>query len=189
MKQAIQVKPSDPRSYSNLGTLYFQLGRYADAVSMFEQAVARSPGANYTVVGNLADAYRQAPGLQAKAPSSYQRAIELAEQQLAINPNNAAVLSSVAVYRAKLGDKDQALRNIRLAQSLAPSNATVTFKAGLVLELLGRRAEALRALEQLLKGGQAIDQIQAEPELRSLREDPAFLRLMSQYAVVPPQSK
>ena len=189
MKQAIQVKPSDPRSYSNLGTLYFQLGRYADAVSMYEQAVARSPGPNYAMFGNLADAYRQASGLQAKAPPAYQRAIELAEQQLAINPNNAAALSSVAVYRAKLGEKDQALRNIRLARGLAPSNATIAFKAVLVLELLGRRAEALAALEQLLKSGQALDQIQAEPELRGLRDDPAFRRLMSRYPALPTQSK
>jgi serine/threonine-protein kinase len=189
LKQAVQVKPSDPRGYSNLGTLYFQLGRYPDAVPMFEQAVARSPGPNYTMFGNLADSYRQAPGFQAKAPQTYQHAIELAEQQLAINPNNAAVLSSVAVYRAKLGEKDQALHNITLARGLAPADATIAFKAVLVLELLLRRADALGAIEELLKNGRALDQIQSEPELRNLRRDPTFLRLMSQYAALPTKSK
>jgi tetratricopeptide (TPR) repeat protein len=182
LKKAIQVKPTDPRSYSNLGTLYFQRGQYAKAVPMFEQAVARGPGPSYAMVGNLADSYRWAPGFESKAPPTYRRAIELAEQQLAINPRNAAVLSSAAVYRSKLGEKDRALQDIAAARKFAPADKTISFKAVVVLELLGRRAEALAAVRDLVKGGLAAEQIQGEPELKSLRQDPAFIRMVSRDA-------
>ena len=179
LKKAIQVKPSDPRSYSNLGTLYFQRGQYAKAVPMFEEAVNKGPGPIYAMVGNLADSYRWAPGFESKAPPAYQRAIELAEQQLAINPRNAAVLSSAAVYRTKLGQKERALQDIALARQIAPADKTISFKAVVVLELLGRRTEALAVVGDLLKGGFSLDQIEGEPELKSLRQDTAFIRMVS----------
>jgi serine/threonine-protein kinase len=179
LKKAIEVKPTAADPYSNLGTLYFSRGQYGKAVPMFEQAVAKSPGPNYLMFGNLADAYRWAPGFEAKAAPAYRRAIELAEQQLAINPSNAAALSSAALYRAKLGQKDKALHDITLARGLAPADTTVSFKAVVVIELLGRRADALKALGDLLKGGFAMDQIESEPELNKLRQDPAFNRLVS----------
>ena len=166
LKKAIEVKPTAPEPYSNLGTLYFSRGQYGKAVPVFEQAVAKGPGPNYVMFGNLADSYRWAPGFEAKAGPAYQQAIELAEQQLAINPNNAAVLSSAALYRAKLGQKDQALHHITLACGLAPADTTIAFKAVVVIELLGRRADALAALGELLKGGFALDQIGSEPELK-----------------------
>jgi eukaryotic-like serine/threonine-protein kinase len=179
LKKAIEVKPTDPRGYSNLGTLYFQRGQYGKAVPMFEQAVAKGSGPNYIWYGNLADAYRWAPGFESKAGPAYQRAIELAEQQLAINPNHVGVLSSAALYRAKLGQKDRALHDITLARRLAPADTTVAFNAVVVIEILGRRADALAVLGQLLKGGLALHQIECEPELNKLRQDPAFIRMVS----------
>jgi Flp pilus assembly protein TadD len=182
LKKAIQVKPTDPRGYSNLGTLYFQRGQFGKAVPMFEQAVARGPGPSYAMVGNLADSYRWAPGFESKAPATYQRALELAEQQLAINPNNASVLSSAAVYRSKIGQKDRALEDIATARKLAPADKTISFKAVVVLELLGRRIDALELVRDLLKGGFAPDQIEDEPELKGLRQDPVFIRMVSRDA-------
>jgi serine/threonine protein kinase/tetratricopeptide (TPR) repeat protein len=182
LKKAIQVKPSDARSYSNLGTVYFQRGQFAKAVPMFEEAVNKGSASSSALAGNLADAYRWAPGFESKAPAAYRRAIELAEQQLAVNPRNAAVLSSESVYRAKLGQKDRALHDIALARQEAPTDKTIAFKAVVVLELAGHRTEALAAVGNLLKGGFARDQIEVEPELKALRQDPAFIRMVSRDA-------
>jgi len=179
LKKAIEVRPSDVRGYSNLGLLYFQLGRYPEAVPLFEQAVEKSSGANYTLEGNLADAYRWAPGFEQKAPPVYQKAIELAEQQLAINPNSAAVLSSVALYRAKLGETDHAIEDITRARKLASADKTVALKAVVVFELVGQRREALGiiGLEELLKSRRA--DLESDPELKKLRQDPEFIRMAS----------
>jgi serine/threonine-protein kinase len=180
LKKAIEVRPSDVRGYSNLGLLYFQLGRYRDAVPLFEQAVQKSSGANYTLQGNLADAYRWAPGFEQKAPAAYRKAIELAEQQLAINPNNAAVLSSVALYRAKVGETDGAIEEITRARKVALADKTVALKAVVVFELVGQRREALRiiGLEDLLKSRRA--DLESDPELKKLRQDREFIRMASE---------
>ncbi len=105
----------------------------------------------------------------------------MAEQQLAINPKDAAAWSSLAVYRAKVGDKEEALVGIQRAQQLAPRDTTVAAQALLVFEIAGRRASALEILEELLKKGYSITQVEAEPELESLRQDPKYGELVTRY--------
>ena len=191
LKKSVAVKPSY-LAYSNLGSLYFEQGRYKEAVGMFEKALNLSADSNYVVAGNLADSYRWTPGLQQKAPAAYQRAIELADQQLAVNPKNAAVLSSMAVFHAKLGDKEKALSESRKAREFAPEDTTVAFKAIIVLELNGRRGEALMALQELLKSGYPRTQVEREPELAKLRRDPLFMAAGSKDAAgkdSPPRPK
>jgi serine/threonine-protein kinase len=181
LKKSNEVRPTY-RAYSNLGTLYYQRGRYAEAVSMFEKAVVElGAGVNHVVVGNLADSYRWAPGLAQKAPPAYRRAIELAEQQLAINPEDATVLSRLAAYHAEVGEKDKALSDIRRARKLAPADNSVGFRAVLVYELAGRRDDALAALEEVLKGGYALEQVEREPEFEKMRQDPRYSGIKSRY--------
>jgi serine/threonine-protein kinase len=179
LKKAVELNPTY-QTYSNLGTVYYQLGRYAEAVTMYEKAAQSS--SDYILIGNLADSYRWAPGFAGKAPATYARAIEMAEQQLAINPKNATALSSVAAYRAKLGEPEKGLADIRRAIQLAPQDTTVAAQALLVYEIAGLRSRALETLEELLKRGYSITQVETEPELKMLREDPAYATLASRYA-------
>ncbi|NIV13316.1 MAG: tetratricopeptide repeat protein, partial [Aliifodinibius sp.] len=65
---------------SNLGTLYFIRGKYADAARMYETALELNDH-DYVVWGNLASAYYWAPGERDKAAETYRRAITLAEQK------------------------------------------------------------------------------------------------------------
>jgi serine/threonine-protein kinase len=183
LQKAIQIKPTD-RAYSNLGTAYYQLGRYAEACPMYEQAVQVGAGASWTTVGNLADCYRRVPELRAKAPEKYAAAIQLAERQLALNPKDSGVLKSLAFYRAVSGDRNQALRDIKRARELAPADTTVGFKAVLVDEILGRRKQALASLEQVLKDGFAIGQVEREPDLEHLRQDAGYARIKSRFSAV-----
>src|SRR5205823_11272450 len=136
------------RAYSNLGTVYYQLGRYPEAVAMNEKAVELGAGSSWVTMGNLADCYRRVPDMREQASAAYGQAIKLAERQLALNPIDANVLKSLAFYRAASGDKIHALRDIQRALKIAPADTTVAFKAVLIYELLGRRAQALAALEQ-----------------------------------------
>jgi tetratricopeptide (TPR) repeat protein len=64
--------------YSNLGTAYFYLGHRADAVTMFQKAVALNPNdALRRWRAILADGYRWS-GDKAKAKATYEQAITLA---------------------------------------------------------------------------------------------------------------
>jgi tetratricopeptide (TPR) repeat protein len=180
LKQAIAIKPVD-RTYTNLGTVYYQLGRYGEAVPIYEKAVELGGGANWVTLGNLGDCYRRLPDLKDKAPMTYRKAIAVAERLLVVNPKDTDVLKSVAFYRAVSGDKDGALRDLAAARKLAPQDTTVGFKAVLVFETVGRRRQALAALEQILIGGFAIGQVEREPDLAQLRQDPGYARIKARF--------
>jgi eukaryotic-like serine/threonine-protein kinase len=180
LKKSVSVKPTD-RAYSNLGTLYYQRGSYSDAVAMYEKAVALGAG-NYVLFGNLADSYLRTPDLVHKAEATYRKAIDLAEQQLAINPKNAASWSRLARYRVRIGESEKALTDIHRARQLAPTDTTVGFNALLVYERAGHRSEAIRTLDELLKGNYPLDQVEREPELEQFRQDPRYRRAANLYA-------
>jgi len=180
-EKAVEVLEKSPvkteEIYSNLGTVRFFQQRYRDAVDAFERA-ARLNSKSYIVLGNLADAYRWAPGLSAKAPEMYRRAIAEANRELAVNPNAAGTLVSVAVYEAKLGEPRLALPAMEKALRLAPGNTDVAFQSVLVYELVGDRERALRILETTLQTGYSFGEVSGEPELNHLRKDPRYQQML-----------
>lgn len=175
LRQSLQIEPTS-FAYSNLGTLYFFQQRYTEAVPMFEKAVELGQK-TYLLQGNLADAYRWAPGYQAQAPTAFRQAMELAEAELKVNPRDAEVRSSIAVYQAKLGELKQAQASIRTALAEAPDNVNVQFKAAVVYQLAGQREQALQALEQAVRGGYSAVEVRASPEFRALHSHPRFRAL------------
>ena len=175
MKKSLSIKPS-ARGYTNLGTLYYFEGDYSDAVPLMEKATEMEPD-NYLYWGNLGDAYRWAPGDQDRAPEAYRQAIKLAGRELAMNPQDAGLRSSLAGYYAKLQDQAKALAEIAQARRLAPMNPEVLFRAALVDEITGRRDQALGALHLALQSGYSIQEARQEPELKELRKDPRYKQL------------
>ncbi|MBI1791301.1 MAG: protein kinase [Acidobacteria bacterium] len=174
LKKSLAIKPTGA-AYSNLGTLYFFQGRYSDAVPLMEKAVELDPK-KYLYWGNLADAYRWAPERKASAPPTYRKAVELAERELANNPNDAVLLASMAVYHAKLPDSVKALETISRARRMAPTDPNVLFKSAMVYEITGRRDQAIGALDLALQGGYSAEEARREPDLADLRKDPRYAR-------------
>jgi serine/threonine-protein kinase len=164
---------------SNLGTAYFQLHRYADAAAAFEQATQIDPK-NYVMWGNLGDAYYWAPGRRAEARAAYGKGIALGEEELRVNPRNADVLSSVAMYYAMRGERKPALENLDAALHLNPKNPGLLFNAGIVYEQLDEAERALDALEKAVAGGISAATLRDTPNFDGLRANPRFLRLIQQ---------
>lgn len=164
-------------AYANLGTIRFYQGQYMPAAEMFEKAVALN--ANYPLHwGNLGEAYEQIPAMRTKAGETYRKAVEHAEEQLAINPRNTTVRSSMAIYLAKLGERRKAKDEIRTALELAPADASVAYKAARVYELTGERAQAFAQLKLALEHGYSIQTARREPDLAALRSDPRVVKLL-----------
>jgi serine/threonine-protein kinase len=154
-------------------------GFYSDAVPLMEKAVEMN-GASSVNWGNLGDAYRWAPESRPKAAEAYKHAITLAEPQLALNPNNVELRAQLAAYYAKLPDKAKALAEIAQARRLAPTHATVLFKAAMVYEINGRRDQAISALDLAIQAGYSKVEIRREPEFAELRRDPRYQALDQQ---------
>ena len=177
LQRAIEVEPA-ARLFTNLGTLRFFQGRYADAVPPLERAVELSPN-RYLYWANLADAYRWAPGAKAKAANAYARAIEIIRAEIAKKPDDVDLQSRLALFLAKSGDKDAALGALRSLDQKASLQGVMLFRIGVAYEVCGVRDKALAAIENALKAGYAAKEIRGEPELLNLRSDIRFHKMIA----------
>jgi len=179
LQRALEIT-KDSLIYSNLGTyLYFQ-GRYNEAVSAFDQSVALNANI-YQRWGNLGDAVRMtAPG-SPKMHDSYERALQLAREELARTPEDTNIRSSSALYLIRDGQTDAARAELDRVLTQATLSPSVLFKATLVAELMGQRAQALALLQRALDAGYQMREVRAEPDLVSLRADPDYHRLAARF--------
>src|SRR6185295_2714264 len=177
-QKALEIK-ADARVYTNLGTAYFFQGLYPQARDAFEKAVELGPN-DYQAWGNLGDGYRWTPGNGKKADEAYRTAIHLLEEELKKAPESPTLHSLFANYRAKRGDREGALQELRRFDKLESQDADSLFNATRAAEIAGARDLALVYLRQALAASFSLEEIRKEPELIALRKDPRFNRLVAQ---------
>jgi tetratricopeptide (TPR) repeat protein/tRNA A-37 threonylcarbamoyl transferase component Bud32 len=177
LQKAISLQPSY-EAYTNLGDTYFLERKFPEAIGAFEEAVALGDR-QIQAHGNLARAYYWYSPEHGKAKAELKKAIQLAESDLSVNPNDADVHTLGAEYFAMLGDRSQALEHLRVAQSQRPGDAETAYYAAKVYNLIGDREQALNWLEKAVKLGYSAAEINNAVELDSLRSDPRFKALDS----------
>ena len=177
-QKALQIEP-DSWLYSNLGTIQFAQGLYPLAVSAFERAIETGGANSYPVWGNLADAYRWTPDNQEKAREAYQRALQLLEERLAATPEDPTLGSRKALYLAKRGDLREAVAEIERLERLETLDGGAWYRLGVANEIAGRRPAALDCLERALEAGYSKSDLESDPELLELRQDPSYHRRVS----------
>ena len=111
------------------------------------------------------------------ARNAYERAKELVDIELGVNPNDPGILMDVAWIQAMLGDEAAARRDIEKALALTPTDPYASYYEGLINATFGDTAAALGALGRAVAYGYPIKMLAAEPLLVSLREDPRFKAL------------
>lgn len=171
---------ADSRLFTNLGNLLFAQSRYAEAASIFERALAATPGSanSYLKWANLADALRGVPGAEARAQDAYRHALALLGPQLGAAPN-ATVSSRAGLYAAHMGDCGQAQSLASQALALAPRAPDVLFRAAVAAEVCGERDPARTRLQAAFAAGYPRATAEQEPALRALLEDKRFKQLVS----------
>jgi len=174
LKKGLALKETS-RMWNNLGSAYMYLNRYREAVDAMKRATQLDPH-NDVLWRNLGDSYRQIPAGSAEATAAYQRALQAATDELRVNPNNTEVLSGIALYHAHLGHRRNAESFITKALELTPRNSDILFTSALVYEIIGHRDKALEAIDQAVKYGYSIEDVEHEPELRALRSDSRYRR-------------
>ncbi len=176
-QRALEIAPT-AATYTNLGTLRFYQGRYHDAIPAFEKAVEL--GANRSLYwGNLADAYRWAPGRRSDSIAAYQRAIALLREEIVRQPSTIELRSRLATYLVKSNQSNEALETIKDIEREPTLTAQTLMHLTMVYELSKNRDSALGWLEQAVKAGYPVKEIANEPELTALRADPRYHRLVA----------
>lgn len=171
-QKALAIEP-DWGAMSNLGTLDFEEGRFAEAAQMYERAI-QANGRSYVLWGNLAASQYWAPGLRQKSMESYRKAAEMVRESLNVNPKDTDDLSHLALYQAMLGDRAASLGALRQALALAPDHVETLYRAALIHEHFGERAAALDWLGKALAKGISHTRIERSPEFNELRNDPRY---------------
>jgi serine/threonine-protein kinase len=174
--QLVQRSPGSAQM-SNLGVVYFLLGRYPAAAGIFRRVVAQEPrNPLYTL--NLADA-DLLTGERAQAEEQYRRVVALVEQDPSAGTPQFLTVKAQAL--AHLGQSLPAVAAVQEASRLAPEDAGVAYESSLVYALLGENASALVNAGKALRLG--FDPRWFDfPWFDSLRRQPDFQRLLPKRA-------
>lgn len=176
LERSLSIRPTAD-ALSNLGTADFQMRRYAESASNFEEAV-KLDQKNYVMWGNLGDAYYWAPGRRPEAAAAYGTAIALGEEELHRNPHDAQLLGYLASYHAMRGERKAALHNLDASLRLQPKNPDLLFTAGITCQQLGLTNRALDSLEHAVSLGVSPEMIRDTPNFDALSDNPRFVGLI-----------
>ena len=173
-ERSIAITPT-ARACSNLGTLYYQMGQVDLAVERFRQAADLQQN-SAQIRRNLGDAYAKV-GRDADARAAYERALQLAEEAVEVNPRDTVHLGLRALCEAKLGRVDEARAHVGEALAVDDADNAVLFRAAAVHALAGDTDAALGYLERALDAGYSRALARADEDLASLRGTTRFQAL------------
>ena len=124
-------------------------------------------------------------GRKAEAEAAYRRALHVALQHLALNPDDPRAATMCAVSLCRLGDQAEGLRWAERARAIDPDDPGVLYNVACLYALEGKADEAIAGLETAIRAGIGDREwVAHDPDLDSLRGDPRFQAL-----VLPPNSE
>lgn len=185
--RSIALAPLDG-AYQTRADILRAQGRYSEALDAALKGAKLNPeeGANWLEVG---DAYSLFPKRAKEAQSAYRRAAESEAKVLAVDPSDGPGTMLLALYRVKSGEPDGALGLIRKAESLGAPDVYSQLAKVRILDLLGKREDALAVLAASMRKGATIYQVQATHDLDSLRADPRYSAITVADVVLPETKK
>ncbi|GAB5534441.1 MAG: hypothetical protein Rubg2KO_06900 [Rubricoccaceae bacterium] len=159
LEKAAAVRPGFG-VYTSLASVVYRDDNPEPSIRFLRQALSYD-STDHRTWSNLASAYSEQPGLEAKQEHSaaLTRAAELAESQLIENPNNATVLAWLAGYHALLGNDSRARKTAASAARLAPDDVDVQFRVAFAYASIGDLDNALPAVLYLLDVNHRVDEI------------------------------
>jgi tetratricopeptide (TPR) repeat protein len=177
LRHAIALSPKAD-DYGNLAAVYFYMRDYSDSAESVEQALKIDPK-DWLNWGNLGDALIQIPERRAEAKSAYQKAIELAELRLDVNPRDAFTLAFTADYYAMLDQKPEAIKRLIRALDAAPSDPEVLFRAAILYNHFEDTPKTLDFLTKSVAVGYSRTVIRDTPDFDQLKKIPRYQALIA----------
>jgi serine/threonine-protein kinase len=171
---AARIEPSG-HVYDNIGFIYYSTDRLEKAAEQFAKAVELRPKEPLSW-GNLADAYRRL-GRGENAEEAYNRAIELTEARLEVDPADLDTRLAYAMYLAGLGRCVEAEAQIAGALEADVDLPERHYYAALAYAVCGNGARVIEHTRLALEGGIVAD-VQTNPDLRPYLEEPSLRDLL-----------
>lgn len=164
MLKAIETGPYD-KAYNNIGTVLFFAGEYEKSMEMFRKAVELTPQ-DSRLVGGLADACRLAESC-AEWRQLYETALDLSEERLRVNPDDAYIISLKGVHQIFLGHPEEARQALEQAEDIDPNDSQIKVNGAIIWSQLGDEDTAREYLRQAIELGYPEFVLRAHPDISS----------------------
>lgn len=174
---AIDIDPSLFEAHYFYGRAFLAQGKFKEAIAPLRSACKVRPE-DYQAPALLGSAYTSL-GRRAAAARAYGRAVEVAKQQLSINPGDVRALYLGAGSLARIGRRKTALTWAARALELDGKDSAVLYNVGCLYAILGRTADALRCLRRVVRSGWRKEWIKHDPDWAALRGLREFVALVS----------
>lgn len=137
----LEQHPQDNAVRAHAAEYYLANGRNREAIAHYAEIERLTPG-NAIVLNNLANLYLR---------ENDSRALATAERALKAAPDNPAVQDTLGWILVEQGKAPRGLELLGKALAQSPKEPTVRYHHAVALARTGSKAEARKALEQLLK--------------------------------------
>ena len=151
----LEARPLDADVRNALAQHFMQNDDNAAAIEQLESIVSSNPG-NVTAMNNLAGKYNQVGD---------RRAVATARRAYNLQPENGAVVDTLGWILVEHGEYGEGEELLRTATTLTGGRPTVRYHHAVALAKLGRNAEAVTVLENLLGSEQTFSERRSAEEL------------------------
>jgi serine/threonine protein kinase/Flp pilus assembly protein TadD len=174
---AIRLDPKLFEAHYFYARMCFEQGRNEEAAAAFERAASVRPE-DFQTPSLMALTY-DALGRKAESAAARQRAVQIIEQHLEFNPDDARALYLGAIDLCYLGDRGRSREWADRALALDPNDSAVLYNVACAYAQLGLTDQALDCLESgTLNGAGLRSWIENDPDLNTIRAHPRFQAIM-----------
>jgi len=170
-RKSIELVPNYP-AYANLGFLYIDEKRYAEAAEATRKALELNDK-DWRVWANLLIAYQWLKDEEKTRPTRA-KTLELLEEYASLHSQEAEVQSMLSTFYAADKHREKALAKADEALVLAPKDPSVLADVAETYDELGDRKQAIHYAKQSLNNGYTLNDLQRRPALEGLLADPNF---------------
>jgi eukaryotic-like serine/threonine-protein kinase len=170
-QKSIQLAPNY-QAYVNLGLLYIDQKRYAEAAVAMRKAVELNDK-DWRVWSALQLAYAWLKDDE-KMRAARAKTLSLLEQYASLNSQEAPVQSMLSMLYAEDKLREKAVARANAALALAPKDPWILADIAETYDDLGDRKRAIQYAHDSLKNGYTLADLQQRPALHGLLADPSF---------------
>jgi adenylate cyclase len=174
---AIDLDPTLFEAHYFYGRACLAQGKFKEAITPLQSACKVRPE-DYQAPAMLALAYTGL-GRRKLAARAHARTVEVAKQQLSVNPGEVRALYLGAGCLARIGRRKTALAWAERALGLDGKDSAVLYNVGCLYAVLGRPTDALRCLKKVVRSGWRKEWIKHDPDWTALRGLKEFVDLVS----------
>jgi len=170
-QKSIQLAPNY-QAYANLGWLYMDQKRYQESAAATRKALELNDK-DWRIWSNLQAASTWLKDDQS-ALAARTKVVTLLGQYAVVNARDARAQSMLSMLFAEDHVREKAISHAKAALALAPHDPWILSDIAETYEDLGDRKVAVQYAVQSLQNGYSVVDLQRQPALHALLEDPAF---------------